>query len=128
MRDMVSAEDLQYITNDYNEDGDEIKTGIGKAHSDNFAGPQASNLTTGSQTEIDRRDDNELEAMTGSFLHDANNKNSQIEDEYFEHDDEEGSFVRAEDLNLQASPTIESTNIEEVKSPRDSKIIPHNFE
>lgn len=68
-----------------------------KAHSETLADhPRLSNtptaIQTGEQTEIDRRSNNELENMTGSFMHTELNRNDvTIEDEYVDHYD--GSFV-----------------------------------
>ena len=67
------------------DDDDEVirKPGNEKAFSDNFFGLQTG-LTMGSQTTEIERAENELEAMTGSFVMAANNRNvPTTEDEYF---------------------------------------------
>ena len=91
-------------------DEDEVvrKPGNEKAYSDNFVGLQ-SGLTTGSESETTEigRADNELEAMTGSFVMDANNRNVPTnEDEYFERYNEE-SFVSKRDDELNRSQLTE---------------------
>ena len=100
VRNLGSSEDLQLNFRYEGESDAEKKRsgGFGKANSDNFetyqrkAFANSNDVTTEDQTEIDRRSDNELEAMTGSFVLEATNRNIPTnEDEYFETGDE--SFV-----------------------------------
>ena len=93
------------------DDDDEVirKPGNEKAFSDNFFGLQTG-LTMGSQTTEIERAENELEAMTGSFVMAANNKNvPTTEDEYFQHQEE--SFVsRGDEFNRSTNTEIVADN------------------